>query len=135
MGLYAHAKGLTDETCYDCGYLTYGTFLCELIKTAYGENCYDMFRYHMIHGDPFTEEECKYWNEHCNDDLDILIFHSDCDGKFTPQECKKIYNAIKDLHMDMLGHNYGVMKPYNMLEHWKAIFKHCATRRVNLYYS
>ena len=60
MGLYAHAKGLTDETCYDCGYLTYGTFLCELIETAYGEKCYDMFRYHMIHGGPFTEEECKY---------------------------------------------------------------------------
>lgn len=135
MGLYAHAKGLTDETCYDCGYLTYGVFLCELIKTAYGGKCYDMFRYHMIHDVPFTEEEFEYWNEHCNDDLDILIFHSDCDGKFTPQECKKIYNAIKDLHMDMLGHNYGVMKPYNMLEHWKAIFKHCATRRVNLYYS
>lgn len=74
------------------------------------------------------------WGGQCNDDLDILIFHSDCGGKFTPQECRKIYNAMKNLTSDLEGHNYGVMKPYNMFEHWKAIFKHCADRRVNLYY-
>lgn len=55
-------------------------------------------------------------------------------GIWSMEECRKIYNALKPLHMDMQGHNYGVMKPYNMLEHWKAIFKHCADRRVNLYY-
>ena len=44
-------------------------------------------------------------------------------------------NALKALKSDMVGHNYHVMKPYNMFEHWKAIFKHCADRRVNLYYS
>ena len=31
MGLCARAKGLTDETGFDCGYLTYGTFIFELI--------------------------------------------------------------------------------------------------------
>lgn len=67
-------------------------------------------------------------------DLDLFLFHSDCDGKFTWMECRRVYNAIKDLRMDMQGHNYGVMKPYNMLEHWKNIFLHCAKRRVNLYY-
>lgn len=135
MGLWAHAKGLDDESCFECGDITYGTFLLELIKTAYGERCYNIFRNSMIRGTAFSGDDEKWWNSHCNDDLDILLFHSDCDGKFTPQECRKIYNAIKDLHMDMQGHNYGVMKPYNMLEHWKAIFKHCASRRVNLYYS
>lgn len=135
MGLCAHAKGLTDETGFDCGYLTYGTFILELIKVAYGQQCHDIFKRNMLRGTPFSDAEAKYWDEHCNDDLDILIFHSDCGGKFTPQECRKIYSAMKDLKSDMMGHNYHVMKPYNMFEHWKAIFKHCADRRVNLYYS
>lgn len=134
MGLLAYAKGLTDETEYNCGYITYGTFILELIKTAYGEKCYDIYKRSMITGKPFTPVEIEFWNARCNDDLDILINHSDCDGKFTPQECRKIYNALKPLKMDMQGHNYGVMKPYNMLEHWKNIFYHCAKRRVNLYY-
>lgn len=44
MGLYAHAKGLTDETSFDCGYITYGVFIMELIKVAYGEKMYNIFR-------------------------------------------------------------------------------------------
>lgn len=134
MGLVATAKGLTAETEYNCGYLTYGSFILTLIETAYGKAYYDIFRTHMIAGTAFSQPECDTWNAVCNDDLDIFIFHSDCDGKFTPKECRRIYNAMKDLKMDMIGHNYGVMEPYNMLEHWKNIFKHCAKRRVNLYY-
>lgn len=137
MGLYAHAKGLDKKTCFDCGYITYGHFMINLAETAYGEKMGEIYK-RLQYGAPWeqaTESDAEYWNAHCNDDLDILLFHCDCDGKFTPQECRKIYNAIKDLKMDMYGHNYGVMEPYNMLEHWKNIFKHCATRRVNLYYS
>lgn len=133
MGLCAHAKGLTEETEFDCGYLTYGRFLRNLAY-AYNEEIGKMFE-SMCSGNQLTEQQESRWNEICNDDLDLLLFHSDCDGKFTPQECRRIYNAIKDLHMDMQGHNYIVMKPYNMLEHWKNIFLHCAKRRVNLYYS
>lgn len=135
MGLYAHAKGLNDETCFDCGYLTYGSFIMEMIRVAYGEKCRDIYRHALFRGMAFSDDEVAYWDAHCNDDLDILIWHSDCDGKFTPQECRKIYNAMKDLKSDMKGHNYGVMKPYNMFEHWKNIFQHCAQRRVTLYYS
>lgn len=133
MGLCATAKGLNAETGFDCGYLTYGKFL-ENLAYAYNKEIGEMFSY-MLRGGKLSEEQVSRWDEICNDDLDILLFHSDCDGKFTPQECRRIYNAIKDLHMDMQGHNYIVMKPYNMLEHWKNIFLHCAKRRVNLYYS
>lgn len=135
MGLDTKAKGLTAETGFSCGYITYNNFILELIKVAYGEECYNIFRDSMLYGTTFTEEDVELWNKKCNDDLDILIFHSDCDDKFTPEECRKIYNAMKNLHSDMQGHNYGVMKPYNMFEHWKAIFKHCADRRVNLYFT
>lgn len=134
MGLCATAKGLTSETEFNCGYLTYGTFLKKLAEVAYGK---EMGRiYERFHDWTLLEkDDLSNWNKNCNDDLDLLLFHSDCDGKFSWKECRKIYNAIKDLHMDMQGHNYHVMKPYNMLEHWKNIFLHCARRRVNLYYS
>ena len=133
MGLCAHAKGLTDETEFNCGYLTYRNFIRELIKIAYDEKCCQIFD--KLGHDKLSDSDITYWNEHCNDDLDILIWHSDCSGKFIPQECRKIYNAIKDLKSNMQGHNYGVMRSYNMLEHWKNIFKHCVEKRVNLYYS
>ena len=132
MGLCATAKGLTEETGFDCGYITYGLFLRNLART-YNEESGEMFR-SMCSGNQLTEQQAERWDEICNDDLDLLLFHSDCDGKFTPQECRRIYNAIKDLYMDMQGHNYIVMKPYNMLEHWKSIFLHCAKRRVTLFY-
>lgn len=135
MGLDVYARGLSDEASFSCGYLTYGSFLMKLCDTAYGDEMGDIYRRMCFTiGSKVTQEEIDYWNGHCNDDLDLLLFHSDCDGKFTPKECRRIYNAIKDLKMDMQGHNYGVMEPYNMLEHWKAMFKHCADRRVNMYY-
>lgn len=135
MGLNAKAVGLTAKTEFNCGYITYDNFMLELIRTAYGEDCRNIFLKFNITNAPFSNEDVIIWNEKCNDDLDIWIWHSNCDGKFTPQECRKIYNAIKNLKMDVIGHNYGVMKSYNMLEHWKNIFKHCADRRVTLYFS
>lgn len=135
MGLCANAKGLDDETGFECGYLTYGHFLMNLAEAAYGQQMGAIYKNNeFLHG-KWSESDIEYWNKRCNEDIDILLFHSDCDGKFTPEECRRIYNAIKDLKMDMVGHNYGVMKNYNMLEHWKNIFHHCAKRRVNLYYS
>lgn len=133
MGLCATAKGLTAETEFNCGYLTYGRFLINLAY-AYNQEIGEIFE-NICNGNELSETEEIRWNEICDDGLDLLLFHSDCDGKFTWKECKQIYNAIKDLHMDMMGHNYGVMEPYNMLEHWKNIFAHCAKRRVNLYYT
>ena len=82
----------------------------------------------------YTEDEIKRWNEICDDDLDIFLNHSDCDGKFTPQECKKIYDAMKDLNVEMEGHNYGDMKPYSIHQRWLDMFKHCYQRRVNMYF-
>lgn len=135
MGLDAYAKGLTAETGYCCGYITFGVYrmkVAEAHNKEFGElykKQYD-FRFKG-----YTDEEIDRWNEICNDDLDIFLNHSDCDGKFTPQECRKIYNAMKDLKVEMQGHNYGVMKPYDMHEHWLNIFKHCYKCRVNLYFS
>jgi hypothetical protein len=132
MGLTVYAKHLACEDSYDCGYITFAQFRAELAKT-YNED-FGLLYKKWLWGE-ITETEIKYMNELCNDDLDIFLTHSDCDGKLTPKECRKIYDAIKNYKMDMQGHNYGIMKPYNMLEQWKGIFNHCYKKRVNLYFS
>lgn len=132
MGLYAYAKGLSKEECYDCGYMKFGIYRQEVAK-AFNKRLGELYKKYYL-GVELTKEEIKEWNKLCDDDLDIFLFHSDCEGKFTPQECKKIYNAMKDLKVEMQGHNYGVMKQYNMHEHWLYIFKYCYTKRVNLYF-
>lgn len=135
MGLDTRAKGMTYDMGYHCGYITYRTFIAEVIEKAYGKRCRDIFWNDVMYGVKATEDDAEYWNGVCNADLDILIFHSDFDGKFTPNECKRIYKALEPLHSDMTGHNnYGTIETYNMFDHWKAIFKYCADRRVNLYY-
>lgn len=135
MGLTVSAKCLNAETGFDCGYVTYGRFIMELVRAAYGERCYEIYRASFLACVPFDEEAAKYWNSVRNEDLDLLIFHSDCDGKFTWQECKRIYLAMKDLKSDMQGHNYGVMEFYNMFEHWKNMFYQCWKHRNTMYYS
>lgn len=134
MGLTVRIKGF--DGSYDCGYITYGNFIMRLIKEAYGNVCLEMFQRSLYTGKPFTDLDEKEWAKHQNDDLDLWIWHSDCDGKFTPSECRRIYNAIKDMHIpDFYAHNYGDMKQYNMLERWKEMFRHCARRRVNMYFT
>jgi hypothetical protein len=132
MGLTVSAVHLSCEDSYDCGYITFMQFRINL-AAKYNEEFGLLYKKWAL--DTMSKDECKRMNELCNEDLDIFLTHCDCDGKFTPTECKKIYNVIKDYQMDMQGHNYGIMKPYNMLEQWKGIFKHCYKNRVNLYFS
>lgn len=134
MGLTVKIKGY--EGAYDCGYITYGNFIMRLIKEAYGNQCYEIYKRSLFTGKPFTDLDEKVWAEHQNDDLELWIWHSDNEGKFTPKECRRIYNAIKDLTIpDFFAHNYGTMEQYNMLERWKDMFLYCAKRRVNMYFT
>ena len=135
MGLDVTAKCLNSETGFCCGYIYYGNFIIELVRVAYGEDLAKAFKEEAFHHRKFTNEEIEKWNAVCNDDLDLLIFHSDCDGKFTWQECGRIYKAMKDLKSDMIGYNYGVTEPYNMFEHWKEMFRLCWKHRNTMRYT
>ena len=135
MGLTIRAKGLLDEHSYDCGYKTFTNFRIA-VANAYNKEFGKLLEkyYYNWFEHKFTEDDLTRMNELSDDDLDIFLDHSDCDGKMTPQECKKVYMAIKDLSVEMIGHNCRLMENYNMLEQWKNILKHCYTRRVNLYF-
>lgn len=135
MGLYIRIPGM--KYTYECGYIAFGKFRMAL-AVAYNQELGRLYEKWYMSGFPLhpelTEEEIARYNELCNPDLDIFLFHSDCDGKLTPKECKRIYKAIKDLKMDMPGHNYGDLKSYNMLERFKMMFLHCWKFRVNMYF-
>lgn len=130
MGLTVRIKGYEDA--YDCGYITYSVFLCNIAEAKFGAEFAENYRNWQRGYSDFNED---LLNSHDDDPVSLLLFSSDCDGKFTPKECRAIYNAIKDVHMDMGGHNYGDMKPYNMLERWKDMFLYCAKHRVNMYFT
>lgn len=68
------------------------------------------------------------WNDGCNDDLDILLWHSDCDGKLTYQECGKIYDVLKGLDVEDQHEEDSFYN--NFLE----MLQHCKKRRVNMYF-
>ena len=126
MGLDVVAKGMQD---YHIGYGRYYQMRREIVLQAYGERCLTIFD-----GDRNSEDDITYWNSVCNDDLDLFLLHSDCDGKFTPKECKQIYKALEPIHIDMEGWGFDIADRCNMLDQWKRMFKYCMDKRVNMYY-
>ena len=41
------------------------------------------------------------WNNGNDEDLDKLLFHSDCDGYLTYTECKKIYEKLQKMNVEV----------------------------------
>lgn len=128
MGLYLKVKNHKGISC------SYSTFyhLCEAIcGKYYGEKMLSLFKRSCLRYLPQLEDEdVEYWNAHCNDDVDILILHSDCDGKLTPKECRRVYNAIKDIkiEVDPIGYYEA------LLEDLKELLLFCARHRVNMWF-
>ena len=127
MGLDIKIKGLSREETYHGGYGIFSSYRI-LLAYSYSQEIGELYKKH-VYGDigernKPTQEEVERYDKICNDDLDILLFHSDCDGKLTPKECRKIYMAIKDLKCDCP----------DMHELWLNMLKHCYTKRVNMYF-
>lgn len=141
MGLDTFATGLSHDDNFHGSYGRYSAFIEELINHVYGTKCREIFRRGLCDGfcdgkyiGPLTEEDMSIWNSQSNDDLNILIYHPDDSGQFSPDECRKIYNAIKDIQFDLDTTTYSGKSVCETLEKFKKIFRHCARRRVNLYY-
>ena len=129
MGLTIKIKGY--EGAYDCGYITFDIFRYRLASAKFGDAYAENYRLWQ-QGTSMVNEELL--DSHDDDPISNFLFSLDCEGKYTPKECREFYESIKDLKMDMIGHNYGDMKQYNMLERWKDMFRYCARRRVNMYF-
>lgn len=136
MGLVITAKGFNEEI-YDSGYGGFTRFRIAVAK-SYNEEFGKLYEKWIYCCSSFTEklssEEIKRMNELSNDNLDILLQHSDCDGKLTPTECKKIYSVTKDLKCDFPQYNYATSLNKNQLEVFNRALYHCWKRRVNMYF-
>lgn len=136
MGLVITAKGFNEEI-YDSGYMGFTKFRIALAK-AYNQEFGELYEKWLASAydssKKLSNEEFKRMNELSNDDLDILLQHSDCDGKLTPKECKRIYSITKDLHCDYCQHFYLTTTDINQLEVFNRALYHCWKRRVNMYF-
>lgn len=127
MGLDISVKGLERKDTYHCGYTTFNLYR-KNVASAYNERLGELYK--KTFKDELQPEEIKEWNNLCNDDLDIFLWHSDCDGKLTPKECKKIYNELKKLKIKDLPYS----DKWTMQELWLNMLKHCHNHRVNMYF-
>ena len=131
MGLDISIKGLERKDTYHCGYIKFNVYRKE-VANAYNERLGEL--YEKTFKEDLQPEEIEEWNTLCNNDLDIFLWHSDCDGKLTPKECKKIYDVMKDLKVEMKGHNYIEMNCYDMHQLWLNMFKYCYKHKVNMWF-
>lgn len=77
------------------GYIGFG-FLRQCIAYAYDNRLGELYK-KMYVNENLTQDEYEELENLSNNDLGILLWHSDCDGKLTSKECKKIYNVIKNI--------------------------------------
>lgn len=134
MGLDIRIKGMSYEDTYHCGYFTFGRYRCEVAR-AYNEKLGEIYEkpYKNIFY-KYTKEDDKIWDELCNDDLDLFLWHSDCDGKLTWKECRAIYKVMKDLKVEMTGHNYKTINFYDMHQQWLNMLMFCWKHRVTMWF-
>ena len=134
MGLDIRIKGLDRDKTYHGPYSSFFRFRRELCKAFYDEEMFRIYRKIQEESCPFANQvdevtvaEREYWNNHCNDDFDTFLLHSDCDGKLTNKECRKIYEAIKDVTTE----DEDFMRVLNL---WKDMLLYCAKTRRHLFF-
>jgi hypothetical protein len=127
MGLALTAKDYI-ETLH-IGYGGFAFFRKEIAK-AYSEKHGKMYSDMISNfGKTITPEFIEEWNKDGNENLDILLWHSDCGGKLTPQESRKIYNELIKLTPKFEDPFYE-----EFFEDFKDLLQYCYKRRVMLYF-
>ena len=129
MSLDVLIHGMPD---YNICYGHFMLFRKNIVKYVYGDECYRIYNRDMSH--KITDDEIELWNSKCDDDLDIFLMHSDCDGKFTVSECRKIRDAMKrhSEKIDRLDSLDPITDKYVKEKYgeWFRMFSYCARHRV-----
>ena len=130
MGLDISIKGLEREDTYHGGYMRFANYRIEVAK-VFNKILGEIYeKPYLTPNYEFTDDEIEQWNNLCNDDLDIFLWHSDCDGKLTPEECRKVYNELKKLKIEDITYS----DKWTMHQLWLNMFKYCYEHRVNMYF-
>lgn len=127
MGLTIFIDG---QIRFEMLYSRYFQFIQELVEKAYGPECLKIFK--AIYERPMTSAEADFWNMRCNDDLDILIRHPDDRGDISPEDCRRIYEALKPYHLDAVCRYQN--QYVDVCERWKEMLLYCAENSVPMEY-
>ena len=109
MGLDIQIKGLSREDTYHAGYIKFANYRIKVAKA-----------FNKTIGEIYEKPYLKQWNKILPDEnfaMNNFLWHSDCDGKFTPKECKEIYDILKKLNVEETYYSY----KYTMHELWLNI--------------
>ena len=133
MGLDLIATGFDGSV--RIGYMSFGSYRRAVAKSYNKEfgNIYEKwYKSGLIESFKLTEVECQRWNEISDDDLDILLTHSDCDGQMSVDECKKVYKALSkiDFKPDVNAEFNERLLRYH--DNVLGILRHCIKRKVIL---
>ena len=115
------------NTFFSNSYSTFNAFRSNLVYAALDHTMYLLFTKPPF--ERWTEEEEEYWESHGDEDLKILLNHSDCDGKLTPKECKKIYTAFTKIDTNRIS-NWAIP----LFEKWKEAMLYCAEHNLTAYF-
>lgn len=113
----------------EVGYLSFYVLRTK-IAYAYSEELGD--RYLRLTKNPhtLTEEEIAEWNTNCNDDLDLLLWHSDMDGKLTVEECERLNTVLKKLEIKFEDEHF-----LFLFDEFFKLLEHCCKEKVPMLFS
>lgn len=133
MGLDVMIKGLSRENTYHASYIKFANYRMKVAK-AFDETLGEIYkRLYLSFCYGYLEEDIKQWNEILPDEnsaMNKFLCHSDCDGKFTPKECKEIYDILKNLNVEETFYD----EETTMHELWLNMFRYCYKHRVNMWF-
>ena len=127
MGLALCATGF-DKTLH-IGYGGFSIFRSYIAK-AYSEKHGEMYsKLIQLFGgieDDFEEK----WNKDNDESLDLLLFHSDCDGVLRPKEARALYLALTKLTVDFDEDPFYT----EFYKDFLTLLQHSYKRRVIIYF-
>jgi len=133
MGLNVIIKGLSRENTYHGGYIRFADYRTKVAK-AFNETIGEIYQKPYAYLDyKFSQDDLKQWNtilSNKNAPMNKFLWHSDCDGKFTPKECKEIYDILKNLNVEETFYD----EETTMHELWLNMFRYCYKHRVNMWF-
>lgn len=100
------------------------------IAYAYSEELGDMYVHLASNRHHLTDEEIAKWNTNCDDDLDLLLWHSDVDGELTAEECERLNAVLKKLDIKFEDEHFLFL--------YDELFKllaHCCKEKVPMLFS
>lgn len=129
MSLDTYVKGMPREEGFHAAYAAFNRFR-EAVADAFDHEIGVIYKKRWV-----SIEDAVIWNAKISKPMEEFLLHSDCSGKFTYKQCKDIYNELNKLSVDFIyvcPYNGDVN--FNMLEHWKNIFKYCWKHRLTLWF-